>query len=220
MGSIVHQEGAEISPRTPTVDDDDVDPRWLRSRAKLLDAAARLLATGGVEAVTVEAVTRASRVAKTTLYRHFGSATDLLVATFERLVPQVTPPPSTGPVRDQLIELLSRQATLLEEVPIQMTLLAWVSLGPNDISASGSRMSLRAKVITQYRQPFDQLLDSPQAKAELGDFDRALGLSQLIGPLMFGVLTDTRALNRDDCVRIVDDFFATHRPGTSTGRSS
>lgn len=209
---------------TDTVDDieadtdKDIDPRWLRSRARLLDAATRLLSTGGVEAVTIDAVTRASKVAKTTLYRHFPSATELLVATFEQLLPQVTPPPATGPLRSQLIELLSRQAALLEDAPLQLTLLAWVSLSPStsgridDRADAGSRNSLRSRVIEQYRQPFDQLLDGPAARVELCDFDRTLGLAQLLGPLLFGRMTGIRALDRDDCVRIVDDFFATHQP--------
>jgi TetR/AcrR family transcriptional regulator, regulator of autoinduction and epiphytic fitness len=143
--------------------DADIDPRRVRSRARLLDAAARLLTTGGVEAVTVDAVTRVSMVAKTTLSRHFGSATQLLAATFERTLPRVIPPPATGPLRERLIELLSRQAALLEEAPIHLTLLAWVSLGPTDDNESGTRNSLRARVIDQYRQPFDHLLGSYQA---------------------------------------------------------
>lgn len=65
------------------------DPRLARSRNRLLEAAGQLLSTGGVEAVTVEAVTRMSKVARATLYRHFGSTTDLLAATFERLLPPV-----------------------------------------------------------------------------------------------------------------------------------
>lgn len=161
-----------------------------------------------MEAVTIDAVTRASKVAKTTLYRHFDSATELLAATFERLLPQVTPPPATGSVREQLTELLSRQAALLQEAPLHLTLLAWVSLGPTD---DGSRSTLRTKVIEQYREPFDRLLTSPQARAELGEIDIELALAQLLGPLVFGVMTGIRTIDRDDCVRIVNDFFATHR---------
>ncbi|MFD3041184.1 MULTISPECIES: TetR/AcrR family transcriptional regulator, partial [Mycobacteriaceae] len=73
-------------------DEDDVDPRRTRSRTRLLDAAANLLKTGGIEAVTIDAVTKASKVARTTLYRHFNSSSQLLAATFERLLPQVIPP--------------------------------------------------------------------------------------------------------------------------------
>jgi AcrR family transcriptional regulator len=50
--------------------DADVDPRWLRSRTRLLDAAAELLRAGGIDAVTIDAVTKESKVARTTLWRH------------------------------------------------------------------------------------------------------------------------------------------------------
>lgn len=162
-----------------------------------------------MEAVTVDAVTRSSKVAKTTLYRHFDSVTGLLAATFERLLPSVTSP-APGTLRDGLIELLTRQAALMDEAPIQLTLLAWVSLGPTGASAEESRDSLRARVIEQYCQPFDDLLDSPQARDELGEFERTLALTQLLGPLLFGVITGIRRLDPGDCIQIVDDFLASH----------
>lgn len=56
-----------------------------------------LLRSGGVEAVTVEAVTSVSRVARTTLYRHFGSTTDLVAAA---LLPQADGHELSGSVRD------------------------------------------------------------------------------------------------------------------------
>ncbi len=101
------------------VDDEDrlVDPRRARSRARLLDAATSLLSTGGIEAVTIDAVTKVSKVARTTLYRHFTDSTQLLAAAFERLLPPVTAPPASGTIREQLIELLDRQAKLIEEAP-------------------------------------------------------------------------------------------------------
>lgn len=154
-------------------DDDDIDPRRMRSRARLLDAATGLLSTGGIEAVTIDAVTKAPKVARTTLYRHFSSSTHLLAATFERLLPQVTPPPESGTLRQRLIELLSRQAVLIEETPIQLTTLAWLALGS---TASGSKSggphedgsrsmgALRARVADQYRGPFDQILDSRRTR--------------------------------------------------------
>ncbi|MCV7151263.1 TetR/AcrR family transcriptional regulator [Mycolicibacterium pyrenivorans] len=196
--------------------DDDIDPRRIRSRNRLLDAAATLLSTGGVEAVTIDAVTKASKVARTTLYRHFKSSSHLLAATFERLLPQVTaPPPTSGSLRKQLIELLSRQATLFDDAPLHVTTLAWLALGPtgtnsdtDDRHASGA---LRTRVIDQYRQPFDALLQSAQARAELDDFDVELVLCQLVGPLAFARMTGLRNMTHDDCTQIVDDFLAAHR---------
>lgn len=200
----------------PDADDDDIDPRRVRSRNRLLDAAATLLSSGGVEAVTIEAVTKASKVARTTLYRHFTSSSHLLAATFERLLPQVTPPaPMTGTLREQLIELLSRQAALFNDAPLHVTTLAWLALGPtgakgdtDDRHASGA---LRTRVIDQYRQPFDALLKTGQARAELDDFDLKLALCQLVGPFAFARMTGFRTMTHDDCTKIVDDFLIAHR---------
>lgn len=205
----------------PDEDIDDIDPRLVRSRNRLLDAAATLLSTGGVEAVTIEAVTKASKVARTTLYRHFKSSSHLLAATFERLLPQVTArAPTTGTLREQLIELLSRQAALFDDAPLHVTTLAWLALGPtgakgdtDDGYASGA---LRARVIDQYRQPFDALLRSAQARAELDDFDLELALCQLIGPFAFTRITGFRTMTHDDCVKIVDDFLTAHRRPDNT----
>ena len=197
----------------------DVDPRLLRSRVRLLDAATHLLSAGGIDAVTIDAVTRMSKVARTTLYRHFGSSTELLAATFERLLPPVTPPPATGSLRERLIELLSRQAELLEHTPIHLTTLAWVALGPIDAADnpqnSGRSVSaLRVRVLDHFRVPFDQILQSHDARTELGEFDSTLALAQLVGPLVFGRLSGLRIVDHQDCVRIVDDFLVAHRPTT------
>lgn len=179
----------------------------------MLDAATKLLDAGGIEAVTIDAVTKASKVARTTLYRHFSSSTQLLAATFERLLPQVTPPPATGSLRDQLIELLSRQATLFQEAPLHVTTLAWVALGPtpDGTEETYDRNTLRTRIIDHYRQPFNSLLEGPEARADLDDFDLELILCQLIGPVAFARLTGLRAIDRQDCERIVDDFLVAHR---------
>jgi TetR/AcrR family transcriptional regulator of autoinduction and epiphytic fitness len=210
--------GAAMSETTTSLaDEDGVDPRRARSRNRLLDAAAHLLSTGGVEAVTIEAVTKASKVARTTLYRHFNSSSHLLAATFERLLPQVTSPPtSIGTLRDHLIELLSRQAALFADAPLHVTVLAWLSLGPTTAADSdtgdthSSTRALRTRVVDQYRQPFDAILQSPQARDELDDFDLELAMCQLVGPLAFARMTGLHATTRDHCIRIVDDFLKAH----------
>lgn len=175
------------------------------------------MATGGIDAVTIEGVTKASKVARTTLYRHFGNSTQLVEATLERLLPQaIAPAPAAGDLRDRLVELLSTQARLLAEAPIQLTTLAWVALGatdpaPDNAESDDAVPDLRAKVAHQYREPFDDVLLSAQAHAELGDFDLDLALCQLIGPLVFARLTGLREIGPDQCVGIVEDFIATRR---------
>lgn len=67
------------------------DPRVTRSRACLLAAATELLVEAGVRGVTVDAVAERSGVAKSTLYRHWGSVQELLVDVMRANVPQPTP---------------------------------------------------------------------------------------------------------------------------------
>ncbi|UGT58927.1 TetR/AcrR family transcriptional regulator [Nocardia asteroides] len=196
-------------PGNGNTPDTDLDPRRERSRARLLEAATQLLTTGGVHAVTVDAVTTLSRVARTTLYRNFGSSTGLLAATFERLLPRVDPPDDTAGLREQLLDLLTRQAALIDHAPVHLTVLAWLGLGPTDPGGPDLR-TLRAQVVERYRQPYDHILDSPRARADLGDIDTTYAIAQLVGPVVFMRLTGIRALTSTDCHHIVDDFLTAH----------
>lgn len=189
-----------------------------RSRQRLLDAAVTLLNSGGVEAVTVEAVTRLSRVARTTLYRHFESSTDLVAAAFERLLPQAETPETTTSIRDDLLKLMQRQAELIEQAPLQLTTLAWLAMLPEQPRQSGQSdgdqnalAPLRRRVVEQYREPFDRVLTSDVATAELGDLDLTMAVTQLAGPLVFAKLTGIRSMTVGDLEQLVDDFLMAHR---------
>jgi len=205
----------QLSRFSHDVDEDDVDPRRIRSRNRLLDATENLLRNGGIEAVTIDAVTKASKVARTTLYRHFSSSSHLLAATFERLLPQITPPPpASGTLRERLIELLARQATLFAEAPLHTTTLAWIALGLTTGTTGegsdhpGSTSVLRTRIVEQYRKPFEAILQSREVRDELDDFNLELVLCQLIGPVAFARMTGLCAITEQDCVLIVDDFLA------------
>jgi AcrR family transcriptional regulator len=202
--------------RTPVDVDGEVDPRWVRSRTRLLDAAADLLQAGGIDAVTIDAVTKESRVARTTLYRHFGCSSDLIAATLERLLPPITEPPSTGSLRDRLVELLCRQAELYEEAPVHLTTLAWLALRSNADDADGQdcdtpNSALQARVTAHYMQPLEVILQSPEARDELGEFDLDVAVCQLMGPLLCAWMVGFPAFGRKGYVRVVDDFLAGHR---------
>ncbi|GAA1713006.1 MULTISPECIES: TetR family transcriptional regulator [Dietzia] len=200
----------------PATDDDELDPRLLRSRKRLLDAATHLLSTGGVEAVTVEAVTRVSKVARATLYRHFGGTAQLLAASFERLLPRVEVSATSGSVRDQLIALLTAQADLIDQAPLNITTLAWLSIGSvggSDPADSAAITSLRSRVIEEYRQPFDRILTQPDVRAQLGNVDTTFAIVQLLGPVVFARLTGLCTVDHDGCVQLVDDFLAARKQG-------
>jgi AcrR family transcriptional regulator len=200
---------------------EELDPRRIRSRDRLLDATTELLATGGMEAVTVDAVVRRSKVARTTLYRNFGNSTELLAAAFERLIPHVEPAPETASLRERLLGLLVQKSILIEQGPAQRALFAWLSMSrtaPEDDAApdadSPAVDSLRERIIEHYRHPFDQVLESAEARAELAGLDSTFVVAQLLGPILFLRLTSLRPVTRADCERIVDDFLVARSRST------
>ena len=196
------------------------DPRPARSRARLLEAATTLLRSGGPSAVTVDAVTRAANVARATLYRHFPSGNDLLAAAFRQLIPAAPTPPQEGTLRDRLIALVSAQAELIAEAPVTVTAMSWLALGADmehlPSGASPEVLSLRERVAEQYAAPFEAIFTSPEARAELGEVDRAQAVALLLGPIVLGKLSTLPEFDYAACVRsAVDGFLATHRPTVS-----
>lgn len=195
------------------------DPRVTRSRALLINAATHLLAEGGVEAVTIDAITNASGVARATLYRHFTSGTELVAAAFEQLIPPVTPAPASGPLRQRLLTLVTEQARLIQHAPLHATLLSWLGLGahqarPEHEGPADDRprlRQLRDRIIEHYRNPFDAILAEAAAHHELDDIEPSTAIAQLAGPLIFNRLVTQQPIDHGFCARIVDDFLTAHR---------
>jgi AcrR family transcriptional regulator len=71
------------------------------ARAKMILATQEVARVHGVDGVTVEAIARRSGVAKTTIYRHFGSADELLLAAVEEMIEEIEPP-DTGSFRSDV----------------------------------------------------------------------------------------------------------------------
>ncbi|MCY9784182.1 TetR/AcrR family transcriptional regulator [Nocardiopsis sp. EMB25] len=94
-----------------------------RNRARVLDAAARLFAEGGVEALTVDAVARAAQVGKGTVFRRFGDKSGLVAALLDqrerRLQERIVfgdPPLGPGaPARDRALAFFDAYLTHLAD---------------------------------------------------------------------------------------------------------
>ena len=188
------------SMTTPT------DPRRARSRGKLLDAAADLLVSGGAAAVTVEAVTRLSGVARTTLYRNFPSTDSLIAAAFRRLLPTPEPPPAGLPVRDQLVHLCTAMTQLIQTVPLQQSMLGWLAMGRN-ASNDDEVGELRRGVVESYAAPLHEVLTAAEADGTLIPGDRDLAVAQLAGPVVLARIIGLRPYSPADVEDLVDDFL-------------
>ncbi|NKQ58134.1 TetR/AcrR family transcriptional regulator [Amycolatopsis sp. K13G38] len=185
------------------------DPRLDRSRAAILSAAVELLSEGGVQRVTIEAVTARSGVARSTLYRHFRNNTELLAAAFRELLPPLPEPDPALPARDRLLQLVLDQADQIAHVPA-MAAVTWMAASgySAETPSAGERTrldALRQHIIDNYRRPFDPVLTECLSDSER-EID--LALARLIGPLVFNALVTGRPNDREFCTRLVDEFLA------------
>ena len=182
------------------------DPRRARSRGKLLDAAADLLVSGGAAAVTVEAVTRLSGVARTTLYRNFPSTDSLIAAAFRRLLPAPEPPPPDLPLREQLLHLCASMTRLIQDAPLQQSMLGWLAMG-RGASEDDEVGQLRRGVVDSYTAPLHAALSAAEADGTLVPGDRDLAVAQLAGPVVLARMIGLRPFTPTDVERLVDDFL-------------
>ncbi|SDQ05234.1 TetR/AcrR family transcriptional regulator [Quadrisphaera sp. DSM 44207] len=156
------------------------DPRVLRSRAAVLDAATELLLQRGLEGVTVDAVLARSGVARSTLYRHWSGRADLLEDVLRRLVPAPTPPPPPGPLRERLAAIalgVARDMREQEAAPTIVTLLHAARVDPELAEFSDA-------FTAEQHAPLRAVLADARAAGQLRDDvpdDDVAGL--LIGPL-------------------------------------
>jgi hypothetical protein len=98
--------------------------------------------------------------------------------------------------------------------------MSWLALGSNlehlPWGAAGAESvevrNLRERVAEQYAVPFEAVLSSPEAIAELGDVDRLHAAALLFGPIVLGKLSTLPDFDYHEvAVVAVDGFLATHR---------
>jgi AcrR family transcriptional regulator len=97
------------------VDDALPDPRILRTRRDVVDAAADLLVREGWEHVTHAAVAGASGYAKATVYAHWPTRLDLVRDAVDRMCDETEHPAPTGDLRADLVAGLTDFAEDLAE---------------------------------------------------------------------------------------------------------
>src|SRR5258708_4402445 len=87
------------------------EPKPMRSsltRRAVLDAAAALLAEGGLAATTIDAIRDRSGVSKTTIYKHWPNRLCVAVDAFAERLASDASVPDTGTVQGDLREQFSR----------------------------------------------------------------------------------------------------------------
>jgi len=173
------------------------------AEARLLQAAAEILAEDGIGAVSVEAVARRSGVAKTTLYRHFGGIDGLVFAAVGASV-SARPGPDTGSLLGDLREI-QRHYLEVARSRINRELFAWML---TRAMHSPDAAALFRKARIQPRGPTVVALQRAIARGELPpttDIELAMHLIQ--GPLISRRIVENSDLTDDEFETLLEMTF-------------
>lgn len=178
-------------------------------------AAVDLVLEHGVEGVTFEEVAARSGVAKTTLYRHFGTKQALIVAAASScLVEHLTP--DTGDLESDLHLILDRFKEAEDERRLPDILPALMAGSMRDPELH----DLVVAMFEERRRPIRTVLQLAQLRGEIGrDVDLDAALALLIGPFVQRRMLDRMEVTpefRDAVVRAaVAGLRATANAGTT-----
>jgi AcrR family transcriptional regulator len=150
------------------------------ARAKMLAAATDVVLDAGVDGFSVDEVARRSGVAKTTIYRHFSSAKELLVAALDRIM-KAPPTPDTGSLREDLLEYLASVRPGFADATSRRLFFEIYSASARDAELRELQQTLmRARA-----GPTKAIFDNAQARGELSaDLDYPTMLEIVQGPFI------------------------------------
>jgi AcrR family transcriptional regulator len=168
-----------------------------------------VLAESGMPGFTIESVARRAGASKATLYRHWPSASALLVDAMDaefRPLPDV----ATGDVRADLITVLTGVAAMFDRTPFPELMAAVIDAAERDPSLAG----LQASLTQRRREPLLRvLLDAVQRGALPGDVDAELAVDLLAAPFFYRRFVAHRPIPPDMPRLVVDHVLASLSPG-------
>ncbi len=179
-------------------------PRSEAARQAALDATLDLVVTHGVDGVTFDEVAARSGVAKTTLYRHFGSKQAMVVAAAGACSVEV-PTPDTGDLLTDLRTLFDKSKQEDEErrVPDIMPALLAASDRDADLHA------LLLAMLEERRRPIRTVLQLAQLRGEIDrDLDLDMALTLLIGPFTQRRIVDRREITPEFSHAVLEQVVA------------
>lgn len=164
------------------------------ARAKLLRATAEILIKDGIGAMSIEAVTRRSGVAKTTLYRHFGGIDGLVFAAVAASVSEAVVS-DTGSLIGDLREIQHNYLDIASS-NINREVFAWML---TRAMQSPEAAALFRKERIQPRGPTVVALQRAIARGELSPTtDIELAIHVIQGPLISKRIVDNSDLTDEE----------------------
>ena len=163
-------------------------PRSQEAHRAALDTTVELLLESGVEGVTLDEVAARSGVAKSTIYRHFGTREELIAKAAQGCVVQ-HPTPDTGSLAGDLQFLFDHIGKVEEQRKVTDLLSMLIESARWDPAME----ELRDQALAERRRPIRTVLQLAQLRGEIGphlDLDAAVAM--VVGPFTYRRMVERR----------------------------
>lgn len=175
--------------------------RASRTRRRVLDATAELLAEGGLPAVTIDAIRDRSGVSKTTIYKHWPNRVFVAVDAFDEQLAVAAVATDTGSFRTDVTEQFDRViAFYASPVGRVLTQLLAQALYDPDVAAQlGERLQVSRWA------GIEELWDRAVARGEVrAGVAPDLAMDVVFGPVMWRLLSGRPPYRQNDAASIAD----------------
>lgn len=154
-------------------------PLSAKARQKAIDAAKALLAEQGIDGFSVDEVARRSGVAKTTIYRHWASANELLMEGLHCHVEQV-PTPDTGSLHSDLSTMLDALRPIVLADGTRQLMLDMLAASARDPELE----EIKRGMLVERTHPIPTILQRAIDRGEIPATDLELASLFIQGPFM------------------------------------
>lgn len=176
----------------------------------MLRAAQLIVMERGLDAFTVDAVAAESGVAKSTIYRHFGSSNELLLAALSETVGQVADI-DTGDLRRDLTDLMEQYVAMATRPGIHRLFMAVMQRAASDDDFA----TLQRGLMEERKMPLRMAIQRGIASGVIDPtIDTALVAALLEGPLIGRVMHDRGVFRPGEIAQVVDLVLTAVAPRT------
>ncbi len=168
-------------------------PRSEQAHRAAIEATVEVLLESGVDGVTLDEVAARSGVAKSTLYRHFGSK-EAMIAVAARGCVTEHPTPDTGNLEDDLLFLFGRyeEADQVKQFPQLFPML--IDAGTRD----PKMQEVADEVLEERRRPIYTVLKLAQMRGEVSpDLDLDAAVATIVGPLTYRRIVERKEVTHE-----------------------
>lgn len=180
------------------------NPRTIRVRKLILDAAVDLLSSHGAGDVTAVRIAQETGVARTTIYRHWPDQSRLLLDTIDAMVAPHGPTTLTNDTEADLIAALCNLRTRMARRPFRQVFAALLSHANRDRTF----VAAQQRFVNGVLQPITDILTGAIARGDLPatvDVPRAAAV--LAGPLFHQHVMLRASIDDDLITTTVNQFL-------------